>query len=370
MNLLTVVVFVFVLTVLVLFHELGHFIVAKFFKIKVEEFGFGLPPRIFGKKFGETVYSLNWLPIGGFVKLFGEDEAGAGKISKLKAPISHSKKAFYSRPWYQRALVIVAGVAMNFLLSVIIFSVLFSVVGIPVFGDKVIVEKVISDSPAQVSGLRTGDVIEFLNGVKITSSQQVIELTKKYLGQKISIMVLSGQEEKTFEIMPRANYPKDQGPMGVVIKQNFEVKRYSWYQAPIAGFGEAINQTKMLLSAAGALISQIFVTGQVPEYSFAGPVGVAQLTGRYIEFGPTVLLSFVSLLSLNLMIVNILPIPALDGGRLFFILIEAVTRRKVHPKFESYAHTIGMALLLALIVLITIHDLIRILSGQPILPAQ
>lgn len=369
MTFLTVIVFILVLTVLVLFHELGHFLTAKIFKIKVEEFGFGLPPRVTGKKFGETLYSLNWLPIGGFVKLYGEDEAGAGRISKFKA-LPSSKKAFFARPWYQKSLVIVAGVVMNFLLSVIIFSFLLAAIGINVPGNKVFVDRVIKNTPADLAGLKSGDVIEFLNGIKITSTQQLRGLTDKNLGQKLSLMANSEGKEKVLEITPRVNYPKDQGPMGVVIKPNFEVKKYPWYQAPVAGFGEAIDQTKMLLSAGGMLISQIFSTGQVPENSFAGPIGVAQLTGRYIEFGPAAVLSLVSLLSLNLMVINILPIPALDGGRLFFILIEAVFRRKVHPKLENYAHTIGMALLLALIVLITIHDLVRILSGQPILPTQ
>lgn len=366
----TILVFLLVLTVLVLIHELGHFLVAKKLGIKVEEFGFGLPPRIIGKKIGETVYSINWLPIGGFVKLFGEDEAGGGRIGKIvnfKNP-SGMKKAFFSRPWWEKGSVIVAGVVMNFLLAVFILSFLSAAVGTQI-PDKVFVENVTKGSPAEMAGLKKDDQIESINNVKITDTQQLLEETKKNLGHRTVLKIQSEGVEKEISITPRVNYPKDQGPMGVVIRQNFEVKKYSWFEAPVVGFKEALNQTSMLLRAGAVLIGQIFSGAKVPEGTFAGPVGIAQLTGILCQ-NPYVCLSFMSGLSLNLAIINVLPIPALDGGRLFFILIEAITRRKVHPKFESYAHTVGMALLLGLIVLITIHDLTRILSGQPILPKQ
>lgn len=367
----TILVFILILTVLVLIHEAGHFVVAKIFGIKVEEFGFGFPPRIFGKKIGETIYSINALPIGGFVKLYGEDEAGAGrlKVKVQKSKFKNISRAFFARPAWQRALVIVAGVAMNFVLSVFLLSFLFAFVGVGVPGNKVVVENVVAGSPADHGGLKTGDVVESLNGVKITSTQQVIDETKKYLGQKIDLRVNSKGVEKDVFITPRVEYPKGEGPMGVAISQNFEVKKYPWYQAPIVGVKEAINTSWLILTAFGSVIYQLFTQGAIPK-EVAGPIGIAQLTGQVVQVGPFAVLSFISVLSLNLAIINVLPIPALDGGRLFFILIEAVTRKKVHPKFESYAHAVGMALLLALIALITIHDLTRVLSGQPILPKQ
>lgn len=373
---ITILVFLLVLTVLVLIHEFGHFFVAKKFKIKVEEFGFGLPPRIWGKKIGETVYSLNWLPIGGFVKLYGEDDAGAGRITQKIRRVVDKSRAFYARPPWQKAMVVIAGVFMNFLLAVVVFSFLFALVGIAVPGDRVVVNNVVKGSPAYSSGIKVGDRITYINSIKITSTQQLIDETKKNQGREITLRITSprsdsgqaGQVEKTVKITPRINYPKGEGPMGVGISQNVKVKKYSWYQAPVAGVREAFSQSILLVKAGGNLLGQIISSGRVPEYSVAGPIGIAQLTGRYIEFGPTVVLSFVSLLSLNLAILNILPIPALDGGRLFFILIEMFTRRRVHPKFESYAHTIGMALLLALIALITFHDLTRLISGQPLIP--
>lgn len=368
--LLTILVFLIILSVLVLIHELGHFITAKLFKIKVEEFGFGLPPRAFGIKRGETLYSINWLPIGGFVKLYGEDEAGGGRISsKSQAPSSKDKsRAFYARPIWQRATVIFAGVFMNFVLAVAIISFLFSFVGVPIGGDKVVISEVIKGSPAQEAGIRQGDIVESINGVKIKSPDQLVAITRENLGIPIEIK-LTTQDlgAKAIEVTPRKDYPKDQGPMGIAIAQNTIIKKYSLIEAPFVGTKEALRQSWLIISGLGSLVLQLATKGSVPS-DVAGPIGIAQITGKIVDIGPFAVLSFVSLLSLNLAIINILPIPALDGGRLFFILIEAVTRRKVNTRLENSAHAIGMAVLLGLIALITIHDLIRLLSGQPIIP--
>lgn len=370
---ITAIVFILILSVLVLVHELGHFAVAKILKIKVEEFGFGLPPRAFSIKRGETRYSINWLPIGGFVKLYGEDEAGSGtpKVKNQKSPPKNIKdinRAFFARPAWQRALVIVAGVLMNFILAVVIISYLFSIVGVPIPGDKVVITEVVKNAPAEKSGLKKGDLIESINNVKINSANQMISETKKYLGEKVilTIKTESGQTKK-IEVSPRKDYPKNQGPMGVAISQNVEVKKYPWYQAPVIGTMEALQQSWLIISGIGLILYQLIFSGSVPA-GVAGPVGIAQLTGQFVEVGLFAILSFVSLLSLNLAILNILPFPALDGGRLFFIIIELLTGRKVNQRFESYAHAIGMAILLALIALITLHDIFRLISGQPILP--
>lgn len=369
--LLTIIIFLIILSVLVLIHEAGHFIVAKLLKIKVEEFGFGLPPRVFGIKYGETLYSLNWLPIGGFVKLYGEDEAGAGKpslkVKSSKLKVKDEGRAFYARPVWQRALVVVAGVFMNFALAVVIISVLFSVVGIAVGGDKVIVTQLINGAPAEKAGLRTGDTIEYIGNVKITNPNQLVEVTKNHLGEKLTLRIeTKNNVQRTLEITPRKTYPSDQGPMGVAISQNIINVKYPWYKAPFVGTKEALKQSYAIGSGLFGVVYNLVTKGSVPQ-GVAGPVGIAQLTGIFCA-NISSCLSFTGLLSLNLAILNILPIPALDGGRFFFILIEAVTRRKVNQKVESYAHAIGMVILLTLIALITIHDLIRVFTGQPILP--
>jgi regulator of sigma E protease len=369
--LITIVIFLLILSVLVLIHEAGHFIVAKLLKIKVEEFGFGLPPRIFGIKYGETLYSINWLPIGGFVKLYGEDEAGAGsvklKVQSSKLKLKDEGRAFYARPIWQRASVVVAGVFMNFALAVVIISVLFSLVGVAVGGDKVIVTQLVNGAPAQQAGLRAGDTIEYINNIKITSPNQLVSYTKQHLGEKLTLKVKTSKaKEETLQVTPRKEYPSDQGPMGVAISQNIVNIKYPWYKAPYVGTKEALKESYAIGSGLVSMVYNLFSKGSVPQ-GVAGPVGIAQLTGIFCANISTCL-SFTGLLSLNLAILNILPIPALDGGRFFFILIEAVTRKKVNQKVEAYAHAIGMAVLLTLIALITIHDLIRVFTGQPILP--
>ena len=370
--LVTILVFLLILSILVLIHEAGHFFVAKFFKIKVEEFGFGLPPRAFGIKRGETIYSINWLPIGGFVKLYGEDEAGAGKVSlPKKAKQTKAKdadRAFYSRPVWQRATVVFAGVFMNFVLAVAIVSFLFSVIGVAVAGKDVIVDQVVKGAPAQESGLKPGDKIIAINNVNITTPDQLVSYTKGHLGEKLVLKVKDSKlNTRTVEVTPRKVYPKDQGPMGVAISQSVTTKKYPIWEAPFVGTKEVLNQSVMIGKGLFTVVFQLVTKGSVPK-DVAGPVGIAQLTGTVVEIGLPAVLSFVALLSLNLAIINILPIPALDGGRLFFILIEGFTGKKVSPRIENYAHTIGMAVLLGLIALITIHDLLRIISGQPLIP--
>jgi len=412
--LITIVAFIIILSVLILIHEAGHFITAKLFGIKVEEFGFGIPPRALGIKFGETLYSINWLPVGGFVKLYGEDEAGAGRVSlpqktpsdtvknksfamreeeieitsqdsvikeerieiaekiitndKNKSKNTILDRAFFARPIWQRATVVVAGVCMNFLLAAFLLSVLFAFVGVPSLGNKVSVDAVMSGSPAEKVGLKAGDLIETINGKQIKNTEEVLALARGSAGKEISFKVktVKGAEE-VVKITPRINYPKSQGPMGIVISQSQTVKKYPLYQAPVEGLKEAFNETWLILTGLISLVFALVTKGTIPS-DIAGPVGIAQLTGRVVEIGPYAILSFVSLLSLNLAIINILPIPALDGGRLFFILVEAVTGRKVNSTFENYAHMIGMIILLLLIALVTLHDVIRILTGQPILP--
>ncbi len=367
---LTALIFLLILMLLVLIHEAGHFFIAKWLGIKVEEFGFGFPPRAFSIKKGETLYSINWLPIGGFVKLYGEDEAGGGKIKP--SAISHQLsadlgRAFFARPAWQRVLVVFAGVVMNFLLAVVIISYLYGVTGVSVPGDKVSITGTSPSSPAQMAGLSKGDLIKSINGVSIKSAEELTVFTQKHLGEKLSLVIERNDKAQSVEIIPRKNYPAGQGPMGVSITTNVIIKKYPWYQAPVVGTIEAAKTSWMIAASLGKTVFDLVTKAQVPQ-GVAGPIGIAQLTGQFVQIGPIAVLSLISLLSLNLAILNVLPIPALDGGRLFFILIELVTRKKVNQKYENYAHALGMVVLLTLIAIITLHDIFRIFSGQPLLP--
>lgn len=367
----TIVVFIVILSVLVLIHELGHFFVAKKLGVKVEEFGFGFPPRIWGKKFGETLYSINLLPIGGFVKLYGEDEAGAGRLqipSSKNQDTKNNKRAFFSRPVWQRASIVIAGVIMNFILATAIISYLFAFQGVPTPGNTVQIVALVKNAPGEKAGLKVGDNIISVDGIAIKSADKLISYTKAHLGKTITLRInKKGLRIKNIEIVPRTKYPSNEGAMGVAVSQNVIIKKYPWYQAPFVGLKESLSESWLILQGLWMALTTALIQRQVPA-GLAGPVGIAQLTGQFIQIGPNAVLSLVSLLSLNLAILNILPIPALDGGRLFFILIEGVIGRKVNQKFESYAHAVGMAVLLALIAFVTFHDLIRVFTGQPLLP--
>ena len=368
--LLTIVVFLLILSVLVLIHEAGHYFVAKKLGVKVEEFGFGFPPRVWGKKVGETVYSVNLLPIGGFVKLYGEDEAGAGKlqIPNNKSQITKNMdRAFFSRPVWQRASIIFAGVFMNFVLATAIISYLFAFHGVPSAGDKVEIVALVKHAPAQQAGLQVGETILSVDGKRVTDPNEVISYVKAHLGKKIAIQVQNKTGVQDIHVTPRVHYPETEGAMGIEISQNIITKTYPWYQAPWVGLKESIQESWMIVQGLWQAVTTVAVQHQVPQ-GLAGPVGIAELTGQFIKIGPFAVLSLVSLLSLNLAILNILPIPALDGGRLFFILLEGVTRRKVNQQFEAYAHAVGMILLLALIAFITFHDLYMVFTHQPLLP--
>lgn len=365
----TIVSFILVLSVLVLIHELGHFLVAKRLGIKVEEFGFGFPPRIFGIKKGETLYSINLLPVGGFVKLFGEDAAGGGSIKNQESRSKNQKvdirRAFYARPVWQRFLVVVAGVVMNFILAVVLISYLFGGPGVAIPTEHIRITEVLPNSPAKEAGLTKGDQILSIDGKSLRDTSIFIKETQAHLGQPIQLKILQNGNIQKISLTPRKEYPKNQGPIGIGIS-NVEIKKYPWYQAPFFGTLEALNFSLIIVRGLGDMVFNLVVNKTTPQ-GVAGPVGVAQLTGQAVSYGLHATLWFIALLSINLAVLNILPIPALDGGRLFFIVIEAITQKKVNAKYESYAHAAGLIILLSLMVVITIVDVLRALSGKSIL---
>lgn len=363
---ITIIAFLLVLTILVLIHELGHYLTAKKLGIKVEEFGVGFPPRVFGKKIGETLYSINLLPIGGFVKLYGEDEAGGGKIGKSGVVAKDIKRAFYARPLWQRMVVVTAGVVMNFILAVIIISSLFATQGVALPSEKVVISDVAKNSPAEAAGIQKEDHVTEINDVSITTPETFISETQKYKGEPVEITIVRDGETMIVNLTPRENPPEGEGAMGVGIT-NIEIKKYAWWEAPFYGTIEAGKFSFLILQGLATMVADFVTTGAKPE-GVAGPIGVAQLTGEAVKVGVPAILWFTALLSLNLAVLNILPIPALDGGRFFFMIIELVIRRKVSPRYEAIAHGVGLVLLLGLMLIITVLDVSRLIQGESILP--
>ena len=387
-------VFLIILSVLVLIHEAGHYLVAKKFGIKVEEFGWGMPPRLWGKKIGETIYSINWLPIGGFVKLFGEDDAGGGKVNlkdtQEKVKKSELERAFFTRPVWQRAAVVVAGVVMNLLLAALIYYVFLGVSGfrteLPLitnhkfFGvnqtnqvKSLIVREIAPDSPAEAAGFKNCSEnycaqITKVNGSDISNGDDFIDIVKDNAGKEVVFTVVNLTDNKTENktLVPRVDPPQGEGALGIVFESN--VVAVLSYDTPLqrifSGFTHPINLMAYQLDILGQLISSSFAKKDIQPVSSAvsGPVGIFVVTGEVLktpdlEERMLSLLNLAGLLSISLAFFNILPIPALDGGRLFFIVAEGLTGRKVNPRTETLVHTIGMVVLLGLIVLITFKDI-------------
>lgn len=345
-------VFVFILGLLIFVHEFGHFLAAKKSGVRVEEFGFGYPPRVWGKRFGETVYSINAVPLGGFVKITGIDEF------KSKDP-----KSFASKSPLKKSFILFSSILANFLLAVLIFSIIFTVgVPLPV---KVTVEGLVPTSPAEVAGLKEGDVILEVDELEIKDGASLVDYIKKH-PKEVVLTVKRGDEVLKFQLTPRQEYPNDQGPLGVMIKTHFEKKSYPWFQAPIVGISESLNLTWAMLGGLKKMFLDLIFKRVVPK-DVAGPIGIAQLTSEAVGFGTLAVFQFIGFLSLNLALVNLLPLPALDGGRLLFVFVEGITRGKVNPRLQKQIHTLGFAFLIILMILVTIQDFNRILGGRAVL---
>jgi regulator of sigma E protease len=353
---MTILIFFITLSILVLVHEFGHFLMAKKMGVKVEEFGIGLPPKLFGIKKGETLYTFNLLPIGGFVKLFGEEYSETTKGDKNRTFVN-------KKPW-QKTLIVLGGVIGNFLLGWLIFSFLVTQ-GVPVPTNKVVVETVTKNSPASKAGLKEKDIILKLippispmSPISLTSSTSLITLTKKYGNQKIGLLIQRNKQQLTVDLTPRVNPPKGEGPLGISITSFIE-KKYPWYTAPYYGLIEAFSITSKIATELGKMLLG-FVTFKKQNVDVAGPIGIANLAGQAIKFGRNAYLEFLALLSLNLAIMNILPFPALDGGRLVFVLYEAIIKKRPNKNIEKWTNLIGFVLLLSLAAIITVNDVIKL----------
>lgn len=350
----SILVFLLVLSILVLVHEFGHYIVAKKNGILVEEFGFGLPPRLFGKKIGETIYSVNALPFGGFVRLHGE---------MTEDGVTKPNKAFLNKSLWVKTAVIVAGVIMNFILAVVAFGIVYYFTGIPRDTKEVKVLNVSTNSPAQDAKILVGDVVRKVDGQEIKSVAEFISKIETKKGKKT---VLELQDRKV-TITPRANPPAGEGPLGVSIT-NTETYFAPVWQRPFYGayYGtkEAIFWGKNVVNGFISIFTDLF-HGRSPK-DVSGPVGVFAVTSEVAKTGILPLINLLGIISVNLAILNIIPFPALDGGRLLFIIIEAVFGKKVAPRIESVIHSVGMAILLLAILAITIKDISGLISAGSI----
>jgi len=339
------------LSILILVHELGHFLTAKKFGLLVEEFGFGLPPKIWKKKIGETVYSMNALPFGGFVKIFGED-----------APTQiNAERSFANLSIGKRAIIIAAGVLMNFLLGWIVLSIIF-MIGIP---QVVLITEIKQNSPAAEISLKTGDQIIEINSVKIATdnknifgSEQVIKIINENRGKETAIKIKRNGEIIDFSVIPRINPPAGEGSLGISLidaglpKQNILISFWE-------GLKASLILIKTIALAIFDLIAKAFI-GKASLEAITGPIGIVKITSQAGSLGFVYLLQLLALISLNLAVINIFPFPALDGGRLIFLGIEKIKGSPLNHKFEKITNAIGFGILIFLMLAITIKDIIRL----------
>ncbi|OGM05667.1 hypothetical protein A2125_00065 [Candidatus Woesebacteria bacterium GWB1_43_5] len=349
---ISIISFLLVLSVLILIHEAGHFFAARRFGIWVEEFGLGLPPRAFGKKRGSTIYSLNWLPFGGFVRLHGESS---------EETISNPKVAFLNKSKKVRTLVIAAGVVMNLILGIVAFAVVYSFTGIPRDIGHVRILGSAEGSPAAAAGLKENDIVREVDGIKIVKNDEFIKLIDEQRGKETVLKIERDGKLAEVKVTPRVSPPEGEGALGVGITSS-EIYYPPVWQRPFLGvyygFGEAIFWGKAVLSGLGSMIRDL-TGGHIPR-DIAGPIGIFNITSEIASLGILPLINFAGILSVNLAVINILPFPALDGGRLVFVVFEAITRRRVTPRVEAAIHGVGMAVLLSLVLVISFFDIKRL----------
>lgn len=356
---LTIVVFLIVLGVLVIVHELGHFIVAKKTGVKVEEFAIGFPPRIYSLKRGETEYSINAIPLGGYVKMLGELEH------------STDKRAFENQKPVVRFWISIAGVMMNLILAWVLLSIGFAIGMSPIVsspdtipGKKLTSEIIIADvspnSAAEKAGIKPGDIaVSATSSGQTTSFSSLSEMVDYNTSHKDQAVTYKlKRDNETIEREAKLSNDKD-AQLGVAIIEKAEI-RVPWYRAPYVALHETVQIAKLTFNFLGAFFAKLFSQGQFAE-GVGGPVAIYTYTGLALKAGIMVLLQFVALLSINLALINILPFPALDGGRLVFIILERFFGKKVvKEKVENIIHTVGFALLIIFILAITYKDVTRL----------
>ncbi len=329
------------LSFLIIAHELGHFLAARYFNVLVEEFGFGIPPRIFGKKIGETIVSLNWLPIGAFVRVAGLEGAPKDQ-SKVSVP---SNRDFNHQALWKRFLIIGAGVLMNFIVGWLLISSVF-VIGIP---SALVVAEVKIGSVAAQAGIQEGDqFLDFPNRDILTG------FLESHKGELVSVRIRRGSKEIEIPVMPRVHVPPGEGNLGVFLVEA-GTPQLSWWASLTRGFVVSLHIMQAIFLGLIDLFIGLFTDINILD-KFVGPVGIVGMAIQQTRLGVPYFLQLLAMISLNLAVFNVIPIPALDGGRLLFLIIEKIKGSRISEKTERIVNSVGFAVLVTLILAITVKD--------------
>ncbi|MBW2606959.1 MAG: RIP metalloprotease RseP [Deltaproteobacteria bacterium] len=344
--------FIIVLGILIFFHELGHFLVARLFGVGVEKFSLGFGPRVFGKKIGITDYRVSAIPLGGYVKMVGEEPDT--QIDPKDIPISFTHKHVF-----KRILIVAAGPFFNFLLAAVIFFVMFQIYGIFIL--KPSIGSVLDGKPAQKAGLMKGDMIVAIDGTRVEQWEDMANLIALSDGRQIEVTVRRGESEFDVPIVPELKIDKIFGAeiksyiIGIGSGSDGFVKKLNPFQA----FSESISETWKWTKRTVIGIARL-IKGTESVKTIGGPILIAQMAGHYAKKGVASLSFFIAIISITLAIINFLPIPVLDGGHLLFFFLEAVTGRPVSVKVREVAQQAGMFILLMLMIFVFYNDIARI----------
>lgn len=369
----TLVAFIITIGIVVLIHEFGHFIVAKWSGMRVEEFAVGFGPKLASRQVGETVYSIRAFPLGGFCRFSGENvyeekrnkktsegdsvDVDGGKDRRTISESVDESRLFYAKPVWQRALVASAGPIMNFVLAAMLYTVVFAGAGVAVgVQSGTTIGEVVPGAPAADAGLRPGDQVLEVNGKAVRAWEDMAKEINANANVPISMKVKRGGELIELTVTPKSERKGGPGLIGIVASTQTE--RVGPLEAARLGLLQTWHATVATLQAVLQMI-----TGQAAG-QLAGPVQIAKISGQAASFGWVSFLSFMAILSINLGILNLLPLPALDGGRLLFLGVEAVRRRPINPEREGFVHFIGFAVLLFFLIVITFRDIAHLFGGM------
>lgn len=350
MDLRSLLLFALTFTLIVAVHEFGHYITARLLGMRVLEFAFGFPPKIVGITHAGILYSINAIPFGGFVRILGQDDFDPKATSA-------DPMAFTSKSWIAQSIVLVAGVVMNFLLALILLTGAFLVTGQPEPTGQIRVAEVQASSPAAAAKLQVGDVITRIDGKDASGMANLVNYTRRRAEKELTLTIMRENAAQEVTLTPRADPPDGQGPLGIKIEDVTVVRPIGLAEA----MGSAMSLTGSVAHGIANLPAAIFEGTAGAQVG--GPIEIYRVTKQVSEVDTAAFLKLVGILSVNLGIVNILPFPGLDGGRLLFVLISGIFKRQLSPKAEGIVHLAGFLFLLAVLILVSINDVSRIIKG-------
>ena len=355
-NPLAIPLFLVMFTLIIAVHEFGHYITARLLGMRVLEFAFGFPPRIFAVRRDGIDYSVNAIPFGGFVRILGQDDFS------IEQHGAGDPGSFTSKPWWAQAIVLAAGVAMNFVLAIVVLTAAF-MIGTEAPTGVVRVEEVAASSPAEAAGIEPGDVVKTIDGRTITRTSELQTYIYGHAGKEVTIVLDRGvRTVGPLVIVPRPQPPENEGPLGVRLS---EVTSPPTALAFPQAFTQAVRLTGDVVAQIADLPGQLLArpAGQPGPPPVGGPIEILRVTALVSQAGLSAFLKLVGVISVNLGVLNIIPFPGLDGGRLFFVLLSAALRRRLSPQVEAAIHAVGFVLLLGLLVVVSVADIRRAAGG-------